>query len=103
MACEGGVAPFNRQQAQEYLAQLSGWDLNEDAAAIRKIYKFKNFKEVIAFFNKIAQIAENENHHPDLKIGYNRVEVELSTHAVKGLSENDFILAAKFDQQGGGR
>ena len=97
MPCEGGVEPFDRRRAEEYLAQLQGWSLSDDAKAIRKEYKFKNFKEVIAYFNKIAQIAEGENHHPDLKIGYSRVAVELSTRAIKGISENDFILAAKFD------
>lgn len=96
--CEGGVSPFSQSQAEECLASLQGWILGEDGKAIRKDYKFKNFKEVIAFFNRIAQVAEEENHHPDLKIGYSRVGVELSTHAVKGLSENDFILAAKFDR-----
>ena len=96
--CEGGVSPFNRNQAVEYLAALPGWSLSEDGKAIRKEYKFKNFKEVIAFFNRIAQVAEEENHHPELKIGYSRVGVELSTHAIKGLSINDFILAAKFDR-----
>ncbi len=95
--CEGGVAPFDRTKAQEYLTQLSGWTLSEDGKAIRKEYKFKNFKEVIAYFNRIAEIAESENHHPDLRIGYSRVGVELSTHAIKGISENDFILASKFD------
>lgn len=95
--CEGGVAPMGVSQAKEYLAALPEWTLGEDGRSIRKEYKFKNFKEVIAFFNRIAQIAENENHHPDLRIGYSRVGVELSTHAIKGLSENDFILAAKFD------
>ena len=95
--CEGGLTPFSREKAAEYLAAISGWSLTEDAKAIQKEYPFKNFKEVIAFFNRIAQTAEEENHHPDLKIGYSRVRVELSTHAIRGLSENDFILAAKFD------
>lgn len=95
--CEGGVKPYTSEEAKKTLAGLPEWTLSEDGGAIRKEYKFKNFKEVIAFFNRIAAIAEEENHHPDLKIGYNRVGVELSTHAVKGLSANDFILAAKFD------
>lgn len=96
--CEGGRAPFDRNQAEDYLKALSGWGLWEEGKAIRKEYKFKNFRAVISFFNRIAEIAEEENHHPDLRIGYNRVGVELSTHAIKGLSENDFILAAKFDR-----
>lgn len=97
LPCEGGVRPFREVEARKYLSALSGWELNEDGLVIRKLYKFKSFKEVIVFFNRIAAIAEEENHHPDLKIGYSRVGVELSTHAIKGLSENDFILAAKFD------
>lgn len=95
--CEGGVTPFTRSEAEKYLGVLNGWMLSEDGKSIRKDYKFKNFKEVIAFFNRIAAVSEDENHHPDLKIGYSRVGVEFSTHAIKGLSENDFILAAKFD------
>lgn len=95
--CEGGVPPLDRTQAEGYLAVLSGWTLSDDGKSIRKEYKFKNFKEVIAFFNRIAEKAEEENHHPDLRIGYSRVTVELSTHSIGGLSENDFILAAKFD------
>ena len=88
---------FSREKAEAYLKVLSGWAFSEDAKAIQKEFRFKNFKEVIAFFNRIAEVSEAENHHPDLKIGYSRVAVELSTHAIKGLSENDFILAAKFD------
>jgi len=95
--CEGGVPALGREQAEKFLRLLPGWTLSGDARAIRRAYKFKNFRQVIGFFNKIAEAAEAENHHPDLKIGYSRVEVELSTHALKGLSENDFILAAKFD------
>ena len=96
--CEGEVNPLTRSEAGEYIRSLQGWGLDDAGKSIRKDYKFKNFKEVIAFFNQIAQVSEEENHHPDLKIGYNRVGVELSTHSIKGLSENDFILAAKFDQ-----
>lgn len=95
--CEGGLPPFGRSEAEAHLKILPDWRLSEDAKAIRREYKFKNFKEVIAFFNQIAQVSEEENHHPDFRIGYSRVGVELSTHAIKGLSENDFILAAKFD------
>ena len=95
--CEGGTAPLSRGQAEEILKKLTGWTLSEDGKAIRKEYQFKNFREVITFFNRIAEVSEQENHHPDLKMGYSRVGVELSTHALKGLSENDFILAAKFD------
>ena len=95
--CEGGVSPFSADEAKAYLEKLAGWNLIAKGKVIQKEYKFKNFKEVIAFFNRIARISEEENHHPDLGIGYSRVGVELSTHSIKGLSENDFILAAKFD------
>lgn len=96
--CEGGVLPLTRNQAEGYLSSLQGWTLSEGGKSIRKEYKFKNFEEVIASFNKIAQVSEEENHHPDLRISYNRAGAELSTHSIKGLSENDFILAAKFDR-----
>ena len=99
--CEGGTQPLEPKQVQAFLASVPGWSLADDGKSIRREYKFKNFKEVIAFFNKMAQISEEENHHPELKIGYNRVVAELSTHSIKGLSENDFILAAKFDRAGG--
>ena len=96
-ACEGGVSRFKPDEAKRYLSQLKGWSLSSDNRMIHQEYKFKNFKEVVVFFNQVAQIAEEENHHPFLKIGYNKVEIELSTHSVGGLSENDFILAAKID------
>lgn len=97
--CEGEVQPFTGVQIKEYLSQLqTEWEV----LAFRKIkkqFKFKNFKEAIAFVNKIAELAEQEGHHPDIRIfGYNNVEIELSTHAIGGLSENDFILAAKIEQ-----
>lgn len=95
--CEGGMKPLDRKQAEAYLPALTGWSLSEDGKSLRKEYHFKNFKDVISFFNRIANVAEEENHHPDLRISYSRVGAELSTHALKGLSENDFILAAKFD------
>ncbi len=95
--CEGKGTALGLSQVEGFLTSLSGWSLADGGKSIRKEYKFKNFKEVIVFFNRIAQAAEDENHHPELKIGYSHVGVELSTHAVKGLTENDFILAAKFD------
>ncbi len=95
--CEGGVQPYSLEEARKNLTTLSGWVLSPEGKAVQKEYKFENFKEVISFFNRIAALSEEENHHPELKISYNRVAVELSTHSVKGLTENDFILAAKFD------
>jgi len=97
--CEGGVEPFPLQQAEEQLDKLAGWYLIEDGQRIRKDWTVKNFMAAIDFFNKIAQIAEDDGHHPDLHLQqYRKVSIELWTHAIGGLSENDFILAAKIDQ-----
>ncbi|MBI1971616.1 MAG: 4a-hydroxytetrahydrobiopterin dehydratase [Candidatus Wildermuthbacteria bacterium] len=95
--CEGGVQPFGAAQINDYLAQLkTEWEVVA-LRAIKKQFKFKNFREAIAFVNKVADIAESEGHHPDITINYNRVAVELTTHSIGGLSENDFILASKIE------
>lgn len=96
--CEAGVPPFTKEEAEKLLSQVSGWHLSGDAKHISKEYHFENFLEAVGFANKITAVAEEEGHHPDLSIGWGRVGVELSTHAIKGLSENDFILAAKIDK-----
>jgi 4a-hydroxytetrahydrobiopterin dehydratase len=93
--CEGGVAPLNEQQAKELLRQLKSWIL-EDGKLV-KLYPFKNYYETMAFVNALAWISHREDHHPDLQVGYNKCRVEYSTHAIGGLSENDFICAAKAD------
>ncbi len=79
------------------MAKVSGWTLSDDVKQISKEYKFKDFLGAVNFVNKISEIAEEEGHHPDIHIFYNRVRLELSTHSIGGLSENDFILAAKID------
>jgi len=93
--CEGGVAPYNAQQAKEMLEQLKGW-IVEDGKLV-KLYLFKNYYETMAFVNALAWISHREDHHPDLQVSYNKCRVEYSTHAIGGLSENDFICAAKAD------
>ncbi|MDR3571429.1 MAG: 4a-hydroxytetrahydrobiopterin dehydratase [Candidatus Pacebacteria bacterium] len=98
VACEGNVAPFNREEAQVLLKQLHAWTLSGDARWISKDFTFKDFAEALAFVNKVGAIAEAEGHHPDIQLSWGKVAVELTTHAIKGLSENDFILAAKIDQ-----
>jgi 4a-hydroxytetrahydrobiopterin dehydratase len=97
--CEGGVASYTRDQAQSQLADLSGWELREVEGhlQIQKKFSFTNFIEAMKFANAVGDLAEGEGHHPDLIIGYGRVEVLLWTHAIDGLSENDFIVAAKVD------
>lgn len=95
--CEGGMPPLNKEQIAHYAPNVPDWKVAGDDKKITKEFKFKDFKEAMAFTNKVADIAEAEGHHPDIYIFYNLVKFELSTHAVKGLSENDFILAAKID------
>ena len=96
--CEAGVEPLMRPAAEKLLKEVRDWQLSGDTKKLSKVYKFVNFAEAMAFANKIAALAEEEGHHPDLSIGWGRVGVELSTHAIGGLSENDFILAAKIDR-----
>lgn len=95
--CAPGTPPLGRAQAEQLLAQVPGWTLDEAATGIERLFRFKNYYETMAFVNALAWIAHREDHHPDLEVGYNRCRVRLSTHAVKGLSENDFICAAKIN------
>jgi 4a-hydroxytetrahydrobiopterin dehydratase len=97
--CEGGIPSLKLDQANKLLVQIPQWRLTGDAKRIRREWRVKDFATAIDFFGRIAQIADQEDHHPDLHLtGYRDVAVELTTHAIKGLSENDFILAAKIDQ-----
>ncbi len=98
VACEGGMPPLNRIEAEVFLKQVNAWTLSGDARWLSKEFKFKDFMEALAFANKVGDIAESEGHHPDLQISWGKAVVELTTHAIEGLSENDFILAAKIDQ-----
>src|ERR1035437_4884034 len=105
--CEGGAKPLTHEEITKLMIQVPGWNLAEDSspnlqkfgmgAKIEKVFKFKDFIGAINFVNKVAEIAEGEGHHPDININYNKVLLELSTHAIGGISENDFILAAKID------
>ena len=95
--CEGGVAPLSKDKAGQLLQQVSSWTLSADGKQIEREYKFKNFHRTMEFVNAVAWIAHQEDHHPDLEVGYNRCAVRFSTHAIGGLSENDFICAAKID------
>lgn len=95
--CEEKVPPLSGEQVHEYLTQIPGWTLSQDEKNIFRIYTFTDFIGAVDFVNHIADIAEQEGHHPDIAIHYNNVTLTLWTHAVGGLSENDFILAAKID------
>jgi 4a-hydroxytetrahydrobiopterin dehydratase len=97
--CEGGVPKLTPDEATAQLASTPGWSLTADGQRIRREWTVKNFMAGIDFFNKVAEIAENEGHHPDLHLaGYRNVAIEIWTHAIGGLSENDFILAAKINE-----
>ena len=93
--CEGSVAPYSGPQTTEMLKQLKGW-IVEDGKLV-KVYPFSNYYQTMAFVNALAWISHREDHHPDMTVGYNQCRVEYVTHAIKGLSENDFICAAKLD------
>lgn len=96
--CEGGVPPLDAQEAATLREQLhADWELDMAAGEIARTYRFKNYYRTMAFVNAVAWIAHAEDHHPDLEVGYNRCRVRYSTHAIGGLSRNDFICAAKID------
>jgi 4a-hydroxytetrahydrobiopterin dehydratase len=91
---------LDRAAASKLLIELSGWSMDEGATLIRRTFKFKNYFQTMAFVNAVAWIAHREDHHPDMTVGYNTVSVMYATHSVGGLSENDFVCAAKVDALG---
>ena len=100
VSCEGkSIDPFMPEEARNYMPDVPEWKLSPDAKTISREYKFKDFIGSVNFVNNVADIAEMEGHHPDIHINYNKVLLELSTHAIGGLSENDFIVASKIDAQ----
>jgi 4a-hydroxytetrahydrobiopterin dehydratase len=94
--CQGSMPAMTSSEAHKYLSKVMQWELIEDKK-IRKEFKFKDFKASLDFVNKVGALAENEGHHPSINIIYNKVIISLTTHAIQGLSENDFIMAAKID------
>jgi 4a-hydroxytetrahydrobiopterin dehydratase len=98
-ACEGDTPPFTPEQVAAHLPAVPEWAPAADGKSIRRTYKFEDFATAMAFLQKVADLAEAEDHHPDLHLtGYRHAAVELSTHAIGGLSANDFIVAAKIDR-----
>jgi len=96
--CEGGVSPFDVRTVDAYLKKIdANWQVNEVKTQITRVFEFKGFAKTMQFVNAIAWIANQEMHHPDLEVSFNRCVVRLSTHAIQGLSENDFVMAAKID------
>jgi len=97
--CEGGVAPLTAAEAQALWAGLDpAWSIAADTATLQRAFKFKDFYRTMSFVNAVAHIANVEDHHPDLEVGYDHCRITYSTHAIGGLSENDFICAAKIDR-----
>lgn len=97
--CEGGMPPLEADAVQELMQALNvGWSVTDDGKSIVRLFEFAGYHRTISFVNAVAWIAESEGHHPDLTVGYGKVNVLYTTHAIGGLSENDFICAAKIDR-----
>ena len=97
--CEGGTKPMTRSEAEALLASVSGWKLVDgEPLKVARSLKFKDFAAAMSFVDKLAEVAEAEGHHPDFCVSWNRVKLELFTHSIGGLSENDFIMAAKINE-----
>ena len=99
--CEGGALPFDISEIHKYQKKVDGWDVSENEKKIyflEKKFNFTNFTNSQEFINKVGAISEAENHHPDISFGWGYAKIIITTHAIEGLSENDFILAAKIDQ-----
>ena len=100
--CEGGVIPFDISEIHKYQKKVDGWDViknDKNIYFLEKKFNFKNFLESQKFVNLVGKISEDEGHHPDITFGWGYAKVNITTHAIEGLSENDFILAAKIDKE----
>ena len=101
VACDGSIPPFDTSEIHKYLKKVDDWDVKSDGDKsyyLIKNFKFKNFEDSLNFTNKVGEIAEQENHHPDITFGWGYCKIKIFTHAIKGLAESDFILAAKIDK-----
>jgi 4a-hydroxytetrahydrobiopterin dehydratase len=94
--CRGGVPPMRADEIREFLGELNGWDAVEEHH-LRKDFKFRDFREALAFVNRVGELSEAQGHHPDISFGWGYAEIKIWTHKIDGLSESDFILAAKID------
>ena len=100
VSCDGNTLPFDITEIHKYLKKIDGWDVKNDEKEnfyLVKNFNFKNFEQSQVFVNQVGKIAEEENHHPDISFGWGYCKVKIFTHAIKGLAESDFILAAKID------
>ncbi len=101
LPCEGGVTPFDLSEIHKYQKKVDGWDVlknNKDVFFLEKNFKFKDFEKSLNFVNQVGEISEEEGHHPDIYFGWGYAKINITTHSIEGLCENDFILAAKIDQ-----
>ena len=96
--CRGGVPPLQEAEIHNLLRELDGWEVVE-AHHLRKLFEFKNFREALELVNRVGVLAEEQGHHPDISFGWGRAEITIWTHKIDGLTESDFILAAKIDRQ----
>lgn len=97
VGCEGGIPVLTQTEVTEFLREIKDWEVSKDGKLISKNFSFKNFYKTMAFVNAVAWISNLENHHPDMEVGYNYCRIKYMTHAIDGLSKNDFICAAKVD------
>lgn len=98
VGCEGGIPALNKDEVKALMPQIPEWKVSEDGKSISRNFSFKDFYHTMAFVNALAFVANQENHHPDLEVGYNYCRIKFFTHAVNGLTQNDFICAAKIDK-----
>lgn len=96
--CQGGVEPMSQEQAEQMMKDVPHWKLADSAKRITRCFNFDNYAQALEFVNKVGRLAEEEGHHPDITFGWGYVTVELFTHKIGGLHENDFIMAAKFNE-----
>jgi 4a-hydroxytetrahydrobiopterin dehydratase len=99
--CRGGIPPLTADEAKSYQLEAPDWELRDEASRIERTYRFKNFNEAFAFVRGVGELAEAEAHHPDVSFGWGYVTVSLKTKKIKGLHENDFIMATKLDRLAG--
>lgn len=96
--CQGGVASMSFEQASEYISNVAGWELLDDATKLKRTYKFNNFLEALVFTQQVGELCEAEGHHADISFGWGYAKVVFQTHKINGLHENDFIMAAKVNE-----
>ncbi len=95
--CKGGIPPLRGAELEELARQVPGWEV-VDEHHLRREFRFKNFRETLTFVNRVGELAEEQGHHPDISFGWGRAEIEVFTHKIDGLTESDFVLAAKIDR-----